>query len=115
MAVEWAGRDRAFRGEPSLKPALICPFLTLLTNFATGPDEVHDCDHAKGGPKCAGGPVDHLSCSTRNIELPDLKHSGIGHEPAHESPRPAGVREGEHSSGAKVSEQVLDVARQANT
>lgn len=66
------------------------------------PDEVHDCDHAKGGPKCAGGPVDHLSCSTRNIELPDLEQGGIRDQPAHEPPsRAAGVREGEHSSGAK--------------
>jgi hypothetical protein len=57
-----------------------------------------------------------LSGSTRNIELPDLEQGGIRDQPAHEPPsRAAGVREGEHSSGAKVGEQVLNVAREANT
>ena len=37
MAVKGAGRGRTFRGEPSLKTAPIRPFLSPLTNFATGP------------------------------------------------------------------------------
>jgi IS66 C-terminal element len=37
MAVEGAGRGRTFQGEPGLKTAPICPFVGLLTNFATGP------------------------------------------------------------------------------
>src|SRR5437762_812795 len=57
-----------------------------------------------------------LSGSTRNIELPDREQGGMSDQPAHEPPsRAAGGREGEHSSGAKVGEQVLKVAREANT
>src|SRR3954468_14244237 len=39
MVMKLAGWGQTFRGEPSLKTALIRPFLGLLTNFATGPIE----------------------------------------------------------------------------